>query len=129
MKATLTLRDRIDHAVFNALYARSLVYLQATKERISRFVLLDHMHWMSSYYPEALAEEWTAILDRATPNARLIFRSAHVAPRYLDLIEIGASRARLRERLVFHDALAHDLQRHDRVHTYAGFHVADLVGA
>jgi S-adenosylmethionine-diacylglycerol 3-amino-3-carboxypropyl transferase len=92
-------------------------------------VLLDHMDWMSSYYPEALAEEWTAILRRAAPDARVIFRSAHEAPRYLDLIEIGARRERLRERLVFHEALARELQRKDRVHTYAGFHVADLAPA
>ena len=104
-------------------------FLQHTEERISKFVLLDHMDWMSSYYPEALAEEWTAILERATASARVIFRSAHAAPAYLDLIEIGARRERLRERLVFHPQLARDLQRRDRVHTYAGFHVADLVGA
>ena len=104
-------------------------FLQGTSEHISKFVLLDHMDWMSSYYPEALAEEWTAILERATPNARVIFRSAHAAPAYLDLIEIGARRERLRERLVFHEAMARDLQRRDRVHTYAGFHIADLVGA
>ncbi|TCT24228.1 DUF3419 family protein [Thiobaca trueperi] len=104
-------------------------FLQATEERLSRFVLLDHMDWMSSYYPEALAEEWTAIFDRATPDARVIFRSAHAAPAYLDLIEVGQPRVHLRERLTFQDELAQDLQRQDRVHTYAGFHVADLVGA
>ena len=102
-------------------------FLQHTDDSISRFVLLDHMDWMSSYYPEALAEEWTAIIDRASPDARLIFRSAHAEPNYLDLIEIGERRDRLRERLVFHRELADELQRRDRVHTYAGFHVADLV--
>lgn len=103
--------------------------LQGLDERVSKFVLLDHMDWLGSYHPEALAEEWSAILERATPEARVIFRSAHQAPAYLDLIEIGERRERLRERLVFHDALARDLQRHDRVHTYAGFHVADVVPA
>lgn len=102
-------------------------FLHATDEHISKFVLLDHMDWMSSYYPEALAEEWTAILDRATPDARIIFRSAHAAPGYLDLIRVGRERERLRERLRFHEAMARELQRRDRVHTYAGFHVADLV--
>ena len=102
-------------------------FLQTTEEHISKFVLLDHMDWMSTYYPEALAEEWSAILARATPDARVIFRSAHSAPAYLDLIEIGVQRERLRQRLVFHEDLARDLQRHDRVHTYAGFHIADLV--
>jgi len=96
-------------------------FLQSTEERISKFVLLDHMYWMSSYYPEALAQEWTAILYRATPGARVIFRSAHAAPSYLDLIQVG------RERLFFHVAMARELQRLDRVHTYAGFHVADVV--
>jgi S-adenosylmethionine-diacylglycerol 3-amino-3-carboxypropyl transferase len=104
-------------------------FLKATEERISKLVLLDHMDWMSSYYPEALAEEWGAILDRATPDARVIFRSAHESPTYLNPIEIGARRERLGDRLVFHRELARDLQRHDRVHTYAGFHVADLVPA
>lgn len=104
-------------------------FLQRTEERVSKFVLLDHMDWMSTYYPEALAEEWTAILARATPDARVIFRSAHAAPGYLDLIEIGERRERLRERLIFHEALARELQRRDRVHTYAGFHVADLAPA
>ncbi len=104
-------------------------FLQGTEERVSKFVLLDHMDWMSTYYPEALAEEWSAILERAAPDARVIFRSAHAAPAYLGLIEIGERRERLCQRLVFHEALARDLQRHDRVHTYAGFHVADLVTA
>ena len=104
-------------------------FLQQTEERISKYVLLDHMDWMSSYYPEALAEEWTAILDRARPDARIIFRSAHATPSYLDLIEVGPRLQRLRERLVFHESMARDLQHRDRVHTYAGFHVADLVGA
>ena len=101
--------------------------LQATSEPFSKFVLLDHMDWMSSYYPAALAEEWTAILARATPDARIIFRSAHATPSYLDGVRLGARNQPLRERLLFHDTLAHDLQRLDRVHTYAGFHVADVV--
>ena len=102
-------------------------FLQATDERISKFVLLDHMDWMGSYYPEALAEEWFCILRRATPDARIIFRSAHAAPTYLDRLELGPERIRLRDRLVFHRDLATELQRRDRVHTYAGFHVADLM--
>jgi S-adenosylmethionine-diacylglycerol 3-amino-3-carboxypropyl transferase len=100
--------------------------LKARDEPISKFVLLDHMDWMSSYYPEALAEEWSYILRRATPDARIIFRSAHAAPAYLESLELGAERERLSDRLVFHPDLAAELQRMDRVHTYAGFHVADV---
>ena len=100
-------------------------FLNATDERISKFVLLDHMDWMSCYYPEALAEEWEAILAHATPDARIIFRSAHARPNYLDSVSVGRGR-RLRDLLLFHDDLARDLARFDRVHTYAGFHIADL---
>ncbi len=100
-------------------------FLQGTRERISRFVLLDHMDWMSSYYPEALAEEWEAICARATPDARIIFRSAHRKPDYLDALRLRDSRA-VSARLELHPDLSAALQPRDRVHTYAGFHIADL---
>jgi S-adenosylmethionine-diacylglycerol 3-amino-3-carboxypropyl transferase len=100
-------------------------FLQGTREQISRFVLLDHMDWMSSYYPEALAEEWDAICARAAPGARVIFRSAHREPGYLDGLRLRDGRA-VRDRLEFHSGLSASLQPFDRVHTYAGFHIADL---
>ena len=101
-------------------------FLRSTDERISRFVLLDHMDWMASYDPQALVEEWNAILSRATPGARVLFRSAHARPRYLEWIEVGETRRPLREVVRFDEALAARLQRQDRVHTYAGFHIGDL---
>ena len=101
-------------------------HLRASEQPISKLVLLDHMDWMSSYYPEELSEEWSHILHRATPDARIIFRSAHAAPAYLERLELGPERKRLSDRLVFHRDLADRLQLLDRVHTYAGFHVADV---
>ena len=104
---------------------------QARDERISRFVLLDHMDWMSSYHPEALREEWRAILDAASSDARLIFRSAHQRPAYLERMRIDHERTggrHLRDALRFHDGLALALQAQDRVQTYAGFHIADVPG-
>jgi S-adenosylmethionine-diacylglycerol 3-amino-3-carboxypropyl transferase len=100
-------------------------FLCGTQERISKFVLLDHMDWMSSYHPEALVEEWHAILDRASANARIIFRSAHLQPAYIDALRLEGGR-RLRDTLDFRDGLARALQPLDRVHTYAGFHIADV---
>jgi S-adenosylmethionine-diacylglycerol 3-amino-3-carboxypropyl transferase len=100
-------------------------FLQAHDRPIDRFVLLDHMDWMSSYYPEALVEEWDAILQRAAPNARILLRSAQAQPDYLDRIEVGPQRKRLREQLTFQEALAARLQLQDRVHTYPGFVIAD----
>ena len=103
-------------------------FLQDTEERISRYVLLDHMDWMSSYYPEALSVEWDAIIDRASPGARILFRSAHAQPSYLDRVDVlheGKVRP-LAGVVRFHPEWARELTRQDRVHTYAGFHVADL---
>jgi S-adenosylmethionine-diacylglycerol 3-amino-3-carboxypropyl transferase len=102
-------------------------FLAGHRQDISKFVLLDHMDWMSSYQPEALAEEWSLILERARSDARVIFRSAHAAPAYLETLELGGERSRLQDRLRFHPELAAELQRLDRVHTYAGFHVADVL--
>jgi S-adenosylmethionine-diacylglycerol 3-amino-3-carboxypropyl transferase len=103
-------------------------FLRRGGEPISKFVLLDHMDWMGAYHPQALLDEWAALLGRATPGARVIFRSAHARPSYLDWIELEtqSARRRLRDVLYFHDALAARLSRLDRVHTYAGFHIADL---
>lgn len=100
-------------------------FLKRHDRPIDRFVLLDHMDWMSSYYPEALVEEWDCILERAAPDARILLRSAQARPEYLDRIEVGAKHQPLREALVFQDALADRLQARDRVHTYAGFVIAD----
>ena len=101
-------------------------FLRAHREPISRFVLLDHMDWMSSYDYPALVEEWRAILERASGDARILLRSAHARPRYLERLTLGAEGQHLREVPHFRDALASDLSRADRVHTYAGFHIADV---
>jgi S-adenosylmethionine-diacylglycerol 3-amino-3-carboxypropyl transferase len=86
------------------------------------------MDWMSSYDYPALVEEWQAILASASADARILMRSAHAQPRYLDQLRLGPDGPRLRELLHFHDAWADELSRHDRVHTYAGFHIADVRG-
>ena len=103
-------------------------FLQASRETISRFVLLDHMDWMGSHQPEALEEEWAAIAARAAPGARVIFRSAHANPEYLKSLHVavGGRRRPLHEALRFHPEMARQLTRDDRVHTYAGFHIADF---
>jgi S-adenosylmethionine-diacylglycerol 3-amino-3-carboxypropyl transferase len=103
-------------------------FLQHASERFSKFVLLDHMDWMSSFQPAALVEEWDAILARAARRARIIFRSAHAEPDYLAplRVRIGSEEQPLMRLLKFHPELAHALALRDRVHTYAGFHIADL---
>ncbi len=104
-------------------------FLQNSNQKMTRFVLLDHMDWMSTYRPDILVQEWQAIFANADKNARIISRSAHKWPRYLQNLVIpqGTDNFMLADRLKFHPDLSDPLQARDRVHTYAGFHVADVI--
>jgi S-adenosylmethionine-diacylglycerol 3-amino-3-carboxypropyl transferase len=102
-------------------------FLRSGRGPITKFVLLDHMDWLGAHNAAALADEWQAILARAAPSARIIFRSAHVRPWFIEQLRVvvsGGLRS-LCELLRFDDALAQRLHVHDRVHTYAGFHIAE----
>jgi S-adenosylmethionine-diacylglycerol 3-amino-3-carboxypropyl transferase len=103
-------------------------FLHETRRPVSRFVLLDHMDWMSSYHPSALVEEWNAILGRARAGARILLRSAHADPAFLNWVRVGHERRRLDDALHIDRGLAARLHRDDRVHTYAGFMIADVPG-
>lgn len=95
---------------------------------ISRFVLLDHMDWLSAKFPAALASEWRAILHRATPDARILFRSGGTRVTYLDdlLVPYGGTGRRLGDVLQYDVATAMRLHERDRVHTYGSFHIANV---
>lgn len=94
----------------------------------SRFVLLDHMDWMADHCFHALAAEWQAIVDRAAPGARLIWRSGGLETRFLDRVRVtvGGTRRDLPELLRYHRPWADTLHARDRVHTYGSFAIADL---
>jgi len=103
-------------------------FLRHAEPGMSRFVLLDHMDWMSFHNPAGLVEEWNAILDRARPGARAIFRSAGLKVSYLDHLSV-AHRGReveLGGLLRYNSSFAAELHRKDRVHTYGSFYIADL---
>lgn len=95
---------------------------------LTRFVLLDHMDWMSCANPQGLIDEWAAILAAAAPKARAIFRSAGLRVEFLDHLRVphrGEARP-LGSLLRYHRELAAKLHAVDRVHTYGSFHIADL---
>ena len=103
-------------------------YLQSAKPGLTRFILLDHMDWMSSAMPEALSEEWSAILASAAPGARAIFRSAGLRVDYLDHLPVDyrGEKRQLGSLLRYDTELAERLHPLDRVHTYGSFYIADL---
>ena len=102
--------------------------LEETDLRFSRFVLLDHMDWMSVHKPQELVREWNAILFQATSNARVIYRSAALNVTYLDdlIVNVSGARCPLGAVLTQRRDLANSLHPSDRVHTYASFYIADL---
>jgi S-adenosylmethionine-diacylglycerol 3-amino-3-carboxypropyl transferase len=103
-------------------------FLRQTEAGLSKLVLLDHMDWMSWYYPQALVEEWNAILANARAGARVIFRSAGLRVRYLDPLRVHfrGRETHLGGLLTYHRDLAAELHARDRVHTYGSFSIADL---
>jgi S-adenosylmethionine-diacylglycerol 3-amino-3-carboxypropyl transferase len=106
-------------------------FLNNTDERVSRFVLLDHMDWLSMHQQEALRREWQAIMDRAAPEARVLWRSGGIEVDFVDplVVSLKGERRRVGELLTYHREMAEGLHKHDRVHTYGSFYIADLATA
>ena len=91
----------------------------------TRFVLLDHMDWMSHFRPADLAEEWDLIRQRAAPAARILFRSADSRAAYLDQVRTRDGRT-ITDQLRFSEATSAALHARCRVGTYGGFHIAEF---
>ena len=104
-------------------------YLLTHDETISRFVLLDHMDWLCSDGRGALQAEWQAIVTRATPGARAIWRSGGRDTAFVDDLDVRVDNQRrpVGSLLRYARDLAAELHARDRVHTYGSFHVADIV--
>ena len=86
------------------------------------------MDWMSFNNPDTLVEEWNALLEKASPSGRVIYRSAGLKVSYLDHLRVkyrGQERE-LGQLLQQNPRLVADLHPRDRVHTYGSFYIADL---
>jgi len=102
-------------------------FLRKHNGKISRFVLLDHMDWLS-FRPELLASEWDAILNCAAPKTRMIWRSGGLQTDYINPVPVKyqGRETTLGEILTFDKETAKELHKLDRVHTYGCFYIADL---
>ncbi len=103
-------------------------FLEKYEGQISRFVLLDHMDWLSDHFFPLLESEWQAIIERATPNARLLWRSGGLRTDFIDdvTVTINNEAVALPELLQYKPELSSKLHELDRVHTYGSFYIADL---
>ncbi len=106
-------------------------FLRKHDGQISRFVLLDHMDWLSDHYFPFLESEWQAILDRAAPSTRILWRSGGLRTDFLNDVTVkrNGKTYLLPELLTYHNDLATKLHQLDRVHTYGSFYIADLADA
>ncbi|HEV3023719.1 MAG TPA: BtaA family protein [Pirellulales bacterium] len=103
-------------------------FLTKDPRPITRFVLLDHMDWLSTRRLPLLAQEWQWIVRRAAPGTRILWRSAGLRTEFVDRtkIKVDGRTREVGELLTYDRPLAEQLHPQCRVHTYGSFHIADL---
>lgn len=103
-------------------------FLEKNDVKISRFVLLDHMDWLSHHLFPLLESEWQAILSRAAKGTRVLWRSGGLRTDFINnvTITVDGKQKLLPEILTFNEQLAQELHEKDRVHTYGSFYIADI---
>jgi S-adenosylmethionine-diacylglycerol 3-amino-3-carboxypropyl transferase len=106
-----------------------LGFLEESQYPISRFILLDHMDWLSRDPAlRILTKEWQAIVNKAAPGSRVLWRSAGLRGDFINGIKVqtGGQTKTLSQILEYQTALATELHAKDRVHTYGSFCIADI---
>ena len=105
-------------------------FLKQHPQDFSRFVLLDHMDWLSHQDPSLLTAEWQAILDRARDGAMMLWRSGGFHVDYVDPLKVrhGGCIKRVGDLLRYDQKTAEECHVRDRVHTYGSFYIAQLAG-
>ena len=103
-------------------------FLEQTDQPVSRFIFLDHMDWLSDRFFPLLESEWQAIVNRATPDARIIWRSGGLETDFIDQVQIkhNGQMTKISPLLKYNQELANQLHQKDRVHTYGSFYIANL---
>ena len=106
-------------------------FLRRFAGEISRFVLLDHMDWLSDRHQPSLVAEWQAIVDHAAPGARAVWRSGGLRADFLDdvTVRVGRTLYRLQDVLTYRSRLAAELHACDHMHTYGSFYIADIMAS
>ena len=103
-------------------------FLEKYDGQISRYILLDHMDWLSDQFFPLLESEWQAIVDRAAPGARIIWRSGGLRTDFIDEVKVNRNGEiqKVSPMLSYDEPLAQRLHEIDRVHTYGSFYIAEL---
>lgn len=94
-------------------------FLKKNPGQYSHFVLLDHQDWLAANAPAALDEEWQLVMANSRPGTRILLRSANSRPETVP--------AFVRERTRFRNDLSAPQARLDRVGTYAGTFLLEVL--
>lgn len=98
--------------------------------QINKFVLLDHMDWLSQpKHRLLLQKQWEGLLKIAAPNAKIIFRSAGLNINWMKDIKVHHHNKMkpLFDCLHFDTETAAKLHARDRVHSYGSFYIANVI--
>jgi S-adenosylmethionine-diacylglycerol 3-amino-3-carboxypropyl transferase len=122
---------RLKELVVNRITTHTVTltdFLNTRNGDITRFILLDHMDWLSAARLDALRDEWQAILRAAHSSARIIWRSGGVNVSFVDplLVNFKGRSCRLGDLLTYYPQVTAKLHTQDRVHTYGSFYLATL---
>lgn len=93
-------------------------FLNTTPHTFTHFVLLDHMDWMTEHNRDLLVKQWELLFQKAAPNAKVLFRTAHHNVHFLPKF--------VKDKLVITKVDEHWLQHHDRVGTYTGTYIGTV---
>lgn len=106
-------------------------YVHSSEQKFDKFILLDHMDWLSHNGFSMLEKEWQAFVDHANPNSRFIWRSGGMNTDYLQKVHVQfhGKEQSVTDLFHFDDELARKLHAQDRVNTYGSFYIAELKNA
>ena len=103
-------------------------FLEESNVKPTRFVLLDHMDWLSEHRKAELAAEWQQIVDCAQPGSRILWRSGGLRTDFLDdvVVSYDGKTVKVPDLLTMNESQAKELHALDRVGTYGSFFIGDL---
>lgn len=104
-------------------------HLNSTEDKYSKFVLLDHMDWLSFMKQDELKSEWQNFIDHSTGDAQFLWRSAGLYVDFIDpiLVNFEGAKVPVGEMLKYDRDLSKELHQKDRVHTYGNFYIANRI--
>ena len=112
------------------LHTTSLLdFLKQNQAPIHKVSLLDHMDWLYQKHSDVLREQWQELLQKSTPETKIIWRSASPLVDFVDPLPVKVNNkwGYVGDFLKYDHQQAKELHKLDRVHTYGSFYIAQVV--